>query len=244
MTLWGTVTDPVMPGLAPSEPVSIEVVLAPAPPQKCLSEGLRNLYQKCQLYDVMLVAGEQRFPAHRIVLAATSQRFWAELEALGPPSFEEEGPRWPQLVLPAGPAAARALLDSVYGLGAAEVSEEVNVEVLRLAQHFQLPYLEQAAKARLVSGLSTENVVARLAVCLEFNLVDITELICAELVASKTALAAVCSDARLTQHPQIMQELLLRAAAKWKPLPLLQVAPKRPDERPEKSAKGVAIAGA
>mmetsp|Transcript_91281 Transcript_91281/g.242463 ORF Transcript_91281/g.242463 Transcript_91281/m.242463 type:complete len:375 (-) Transcript_91281:67-1191(-) len=77
MTLWGTVTAlQTLPTLG-SDPVPLQVDLGgePVTDGTSLSDGIRMLYQKCQFYDVLLVAGGKRFPAHKAVLAALSTSF-------------------------------------------------------------------------------------------------------------------------------------------------------------------------
>lgn len=43
--------------------------------ERNIAEGIRGLYQKCQMYDLNLVVGKRRFPAHKAVLASMSEAF-------------------------------------------------------------------------------------------------------------------------------------------------------------------------
>jgi len=78
MTLWGTVTSlPSAPELE-SELVDLNVDLGPVESTRItssLTDGIRGLYQKCQFYDLLLVAGGTRYPAHQVVLASLSTKF-------------------------------------------------------------------------------------------------------------------------------------------------------------------------
>eukprot|EP00440_Ansanella_granifera_P067825 gb/GFBE01073579.1/.p1 GENE.gb/GFBE01073579.1/~~gb/GFBE01073579.1/.p1 ORF type:complete len:312 (+),score=71.29 gb/GFBE01073579.1/:1-936(+) len=47
----------------------------------CLSDGVQSLFQKCQIYDVCIVVGGRRFPAHLAVLACAGEKFRQRLHA-------------------------------------------------------------------------------------------------------------------------------------------------------------------
>eukprot|EP00406_Dinophysis_acuminata_P010356 CAMPEP_0179234888 /NCGR_PEP_ID=MMETSP0797-20121207/13122_1 /TAXON_ID=47934 /ORGANISM="Dinophysis acuminata, Strain DAEP01" /LENGTH=77 /DNA_ID=CAMNT_0020942083 /DNA_START=82 /DNA_END=312 /DNA_ORIENTATION=+ len=71
MTLWGKVTAFERPTGMDGDAVDLKVDLGPLPPTgPTVCEGVRAMYQKCQFFDVVLVAGGKRFPAHQAVLAA------------------------------------------------------------------------------------------------------------------------------------------------------------------------------
>jgi len=108
----------------------------------------------------------------------------------------------------------RALLDFVYGLGGeySAPSDEANRDVLRLAQQFSLPQLEEHATRKLISDLTTSNVVARLATCDEFQLKEVYDLIIDECVDNTTALLQISNDMEVMKHPTILQSLLVHAA--------------------------------
>jgi len=57
-----------------STPIEIEVADMPAMPkaERNLAEGIKSLYQTCQMYDLNLVVGKTSLPAHKVVLASMS----------------------------------------------------------------------------------------------------------------------------------------------------------------------------
>ena len=66
MTLWGKVTAFERPAGTDGDAVGLAVDLGPPPPAgPAVCDGVRAMYQRCQLFDVVLVAGGKRFPAHQ-----------------------------------------------------------------------------------------------------------------------------------------------------------------------------------
>lgn len=209
-----------------------------------LSDGIRGLYQKCQFYDIVLIVGEKRFPAHQAVIASMGPKLAAELrEAIslrtaaaqlpegglqtGGPEAEGPAPgaiaaeqksvsRYLEVPLKniENPEAAQALLDYIYGLGGEYCvsSDEVNQDVLRLAQHYELKGLEALAERRLSDNVSTDNVVARLSSCHEFNLSGLFDLLSDELITNPVALQMVSVQMEVMKYPEILQKLLIRAS--------------------------------
>lgn len=56
-----------------STPLDIEVDdFPPAKTERNLAEGIKSLYQTCQMYDLNLVVGKTSLPAHKVVLASMS----------------------------------------------------------------------------------------------------------------------------------------------------------------------------
>merc|ERR1719401_1150219 len=118
------------------------------------------------------------------------------------------------------PEAVRAMLDFIYGESTAGAgpgpgdynpsSEEVNRDVLRLAQQFQIaPLLDQASKW-LLRGLSTSNALERLQACEEFGLTEVREKILEQLVLNPEALFVLAKDPEMTKVPAVLQDLLVR----------------------------------
>lgn len=230
MTHWGTVTAlQRLPQLG-TEPVDLSVEL-PAPSdadgRSALTEGIRSLYQKCQFYDVFLVGGGNRFPAHMAALGALSLVFREQLVEMRAKreaeSLEESSADQGHLELHldgvSSTEAIRALLDFVYGLagGYAVSSDEANVDVLRMAKHYQIQALQELAARRLVQDLSTANIVQRLKTCREFALEGLFEQISDELIGSGEALREVASHQEVEQEPELLQILLVRAARCLRP---------------------------
>ncbi|CAE7447020.1 ARIA [Symbiodinium natans] len=74
MTQWGKVVAINSLTAAGTTPLEIEVDdLPPLPAERNLAEGIKILYQTCQLYDLNLVVGTTRLPAHKVVLASMSR---------------------------------------------------------------------------------------------------------------------------------------------------------------------------
>mmetsp|Transcript_13594 Transcript_13594/g.23960 ORF Transcript_13594/g.23960 Transcript_13594/m.23960 type:complete len:345 (+) Transcript_13594:38-1072(+) len=78
MTHWGKVTGSQAATSSVVEPVSLPVEDIPPITDKgrSVTAGIRGLYQKCQMYDITVVVGESRLPAHKVVLAAMSKPLW------------------------------------------------------------------------------------------------------------------------------------------------------------------------
>jgi len=259
MTHWGAAT--AAPELAGSglEPlvlqVNVEGLASPGHDAgergRTLAEGITALYQKCQFYDVFLVLGSQRFPAHKVALAAISPKLCEQLAemqsgASAPAAVAQDGSqesqpaqspsRHPELQLEgiSHAEAVRALLDFVYGLGGGAYdvsSDEVNSDVLRLAKNFGLSRLQDCAAAHLLGGLTTDNAILRLATCEEFGLVQHGEKIADALIDCPEALARVAGSADVQRFPALLQGLLLRAANRYKP------GAAKPEARGAKRAK-------
>lgn len=121
------------------------------------------------------------------------------------------------------PDAVSAMLDYIYELGDdyhsgkdyCPPSDESNIEVLRLARQFDLQPLLQRALRYLTRDLSTLNVVQRLAVCEEFDLVELREKIITKLAHDQKALVAVSSNMEIVKHPSLLQGLLVQVASSF-----------------------------
>lgn len=187
--------------------------------------GLRDLWEKNELCDVELVAGGQTFQAHRLVLAAVSGPFAECLARLGAemgsvPAASLAGTAKGNLVMRlddiAHPEAVQAMLDCIYGprSGAPCVyhpsSHDVNRDVLRLAQRFQISQLLDQASCWLADNLSTSNVLQRLSACEEFGLVGVREKIFEQLTANPNALFVLAKDPEIVKMPVVLQDLLVR----------------------------------
>eukprot|EP00933_Yihiella_yeosuensis_P079870 TRINITY_DN9328_c2_g1_i1.p1 TRINITY_DN9328_c2_g1~~TRINITY_DN9328_c2_g1_i1.p1 ORF type:complete len:357 (+),score=102.80 TRINITY_DN9328_c2_g1_i1:73-1143(+) len=338
MTHWGTVSDGSSAPAAMSEPLHLEVSSLPQVPDSGkITEGIRGLYQKCQMYDLNLVVGKSRFPAHKAVLAAMSQTCCERLKQAAaeqemqrqsavtaaaaaaaaasaaatatPPatatsseapapsasggvetvaSQNDEAaaagaagatvgvqdiqlklmaelcvpgtatrslavapsdPATPVVAPPSNgrldlhltyitrPEAVQALLDFVYGLSDKYTVEcqQVNKEVLRLAQELDIGPLQELATEKLVEDVHTQNVVERLATCKEFGLEEAYGAIQEEIVKSKPALQAIAEGTEVLQAPTILQTILVRAAEVHRPI---EESSLRPGKRSAEESKG------
>lgn len=164
--------------------------------------GLRYLRERQELCDVVLDAAGHSFLAHRAVLAAASAPFNQH--------FQEESSCPVHVELDVHPEAAVAMLDFLYGGASYSPSEEVNRDVLRLANQYHLPGLQELACQWLIKGLTTANVLARLEACEEFQLVSVRESILELLTSCPEALFLIAKDPVITKMPRALQDLLLR----------------------------------
>merc|ERR1711972_272903 len=117
--------------------------------------------------------GEKSFPAHVAVLASQSPVFKEGLKAL--PAPEAGKTRELRLAEIVNPEAVKFMLDFLYQMDA-DVwedynprTQEINKDVLRLAQNFRLPGLAERATHWLAKDLTTGNVVERLTICDDFG---------------------------------------------------------------------------
>lgn len=147
------------------------------------------------------------------------------------------------------------MLDVIYQMNSEynPSSEEANKDVLRLAQQLELPRLEELATRKLAENLTTENVVPRLSTCKEFELKDMYDSIEEEVVVNQPALVRISATDEVTQHPVILQSLLIRSANVHRPVSESQSSktnkraldeskPGRP-EKQHKASQGRALAG-
>jgi len=139
--------------------------------------------------------------------------------------------------------AMTVFLDFVYGLGTEYrvSSDEVNKDVLLLAQILELPRLRELASSRLAKGLTSENAVDRMATCEKFGLVTLHDLIAEQVTKSGEALTNVATNPEVTKHPKILQNLLIRAASSYAPedgpSSKKRGTSPRPDSRADKKAR-------
>lgn len=182
-----------------------------------IGDGLRQLYQHGELTDVVLVCAEQEFAAHKVVLAATSEVF---KEGLASPGKDDDSKREVRLADVHNPEAVKFMLDYLYQMDDSESedynpsTQEINKDVLTLAQNFRLPGLTERATHWLARGLNTGNVVERLTICDEFGLCALRDKILEQLCTNKKALAEVANSPQIMTYPKLMQALLQQAAAR------------------------------
>jgi len=181
-----------------------------------LGDGLRALYRSGAFTDVVLHCQEQSFPAHRVVLASQSEVFREGLHADA--GQGSEGKQEVRIAEIANPEALKFMLHFMYRMDAETWedynprTQEINKDVLRLAQNFRLPGLTDRAMHWLAKGVTTGNVVERLTICEEFGLSVLKERILEQLTFNKSALAEVAGSPQIMQHPRLMQAMLQLAA--------------------------------
>jgi len=115
--------------------------------------------------------------------------------------------------------AMSIMLQYVYYVGTGDSWEyspssmAVNKDILRLASIFGLQQLHERAARWIAQGLTSSNVVERLVACEEHGLGALKEKIMTELTANPVELATISSSPVITQHPRILQDLLMRMAS-------------------------------
>mmetsp|Transcript_69464 Transcript_69464/g.157638 ORF Transcript_69464/g.157638 Transcript_69464/m.157638 type:complete len:231 (-) Transcript_69464:85-777(-) len=205
-----------------AKPVSLSVKL-PAMKHKeedHLAEGLRELYRRGEFTDVALVCADRTLYAHRVVLAAESEVFKQGLASNPVPAKDGASARHEvRLADISNPEAVKFMLDFMYHMDASvwedynPRTQEINKDVLRLAQNFRLPGLTERATHWLTKDLTTGNVVERLTICEDFGLSLLAEKILEQLTCNKRALAEVAHSPQIMKYPKLMQDLLQQAAA-------------------------------
>jgi len=201
-----------------SKPVALSVKLKPSKDllDGSLARGLQELYRRGELTDVVLLCAEQRFLAHRAVLASQSRCF---KEGLASQSLPGPGMRHEIRLDIANPEAVKIMLDFMYMLDEKDWAvfnprtQAVNRDVLQLASQFELPGLTQQAMHWLGKDLTTGNVVERLSICDEFGLSELSSKILEQLTYNKAALAEVAHSQQIMNHPKLMQAILQCAAS-------------------------------
>eukprot|EP00933_Yihiella_yeosuensis_P084323 TRINITY_DN98760_c0_g1_i1.p1 TRINITY_DN98760_c0_g1~~TRINITY_DN98760_c0_g1_i1.p1 ORF type:complete len:235 (+),score=69.62 TRINITY_DN98760_c0_g1_i1:93-797(+) len=222
-----------------SKPVTLSVKLPPvkAPGGDRLAEGLRELYKRGEFTDVALVCADRTFSAHRIVLAAESEVFKSGLASAQKESVDAGGRQEVRLSDISNPEAVKFMLDYMYQTDAAvwedynPRTQEINKDVLRLAQNFRLPGLTERAMHWLAKDLTTGNVVEVLTICNDFGLNALEERILEQLTQNKRALAEVANSPQIMKYPKLMQALLQQAAA------VPDAPPAAPAQPPKKKSK-------
>lgn len=199
-----------------SKPVDLTVKLRPLKvANDSLSAGLQELYRKGELADVVLLCAEQRFLAHRVVLASQSRCFREGLTT----QAVEAGRQHEIRLDVSNPEAVKIMLDFLYMLDDKEWAtfnprtQAINRDVLQLGQQLELPGLTRQAMHWLSKDLDTGNVVERLSMCDEFALSELKDKILEQLTYNKMALSEVANCQQITNYPKLMQLILQCAAA-------------------------------
>merc|ERR1719369_1529586 len=118
----------------------------------------------------------------------------------------------------ANPEAVKFMLDFMYETSSDEWedynprTQEINKDVLRLAQNFRLPGLTERAMHWLARDITTGNAVERLTICEDFGLAVLKEKILEQLTFNKQALAEAAHSVQIMQYPKLMQSMLQIAA--------------------------------
>merc|ERR1719235_662699 len=114
-------------------------------------------------------------------------------------------------------------------------TQEINKDILRLAQRFQIPGLTQRATHWLAKDITTGNVVERLSICADFGLDVLRGKIIEQLTLNNNALREAANSPQIMKYPELMQALLQQMA---------KMGSKEQDEEPapkRAKAKGKAV---
>jgi len=184
--------------------------------------GLRALLDRREFCDVVLEAGGQSFSAHSLVLAAVSPSFHQQIQqehAKGEHGVVAGMGRKPVTIHLDNVSHAEAvqdMLSCIYGPFGLDVKESscktelANRDALQLAQSYQIPQLQAQVSRWLVHSLTSQNVLGRLVLCVEFGLVEVREKILEQLIADPQALPMLARHPEVTKVPKVLQDLLVR----------------------------------
>eukprot|EP00927_Polykrikos_kofoidii_P068958 TRINITY_DN64319_c0_g1_i1.p1 TRINITY_DN64319_c0_g1~~TRINITY_DN64319_c0_g1_i1.p1 ORF type:complete len:249 (+),score=53.17 TRINITY_DN64319_c0_g1_i1:156-902(+) len=215
-------------------PMELHVDLGPMPEDEqngTIVNGLRDLQEKGELCDVVILAGGGSFLAHRVALAAASpclHEYFLQLEnnpeiaaadvAAAVASGVAVPPRAVTLRIEgvSHAEAVQAMLDCIYGVSVTMQREYkpstniVNRDVLLIAQRYRIAELQEQACQWLARGLTTSNILERLVVCEEFGLLEVRDQVLEQLISNPDALFVLVQDPSVTKAPAVLQELLVR----------------------------------
>lgn len=181
------------------------------PPQAnsfaALEQGLVLLRRNTKLCDVTIISSSGRIPAHRVVLAAHSEKLatrfqdqTSELD-LRPASHE------------AVDVVVRWLYCEVDPANFNPTTPTVNEEILRISSELGLPRLADFCAMRLAESVDTASAVSAVRLCEEYGLPTLRAAIVDAIVSDARALKEVSMGASTLTHPVLMRELLAAIAA-------------------------------
>eukprot|EP00418_Pyrodinium_bahamense_P084850 CAMPEP_0179060842 /NCGR_PEP_ID=MMETSP0796-20121207/26073_1 /TAXON_ID=73915 /ORGANISM="Pyrodinium bahamense, Strain pbaha01" /LENGTH=512 /DNA_ID=CAMNT_0020757635 /DNA_START=1 /DNA_END=1539 /DNA_ORIENTATION=+ len=170
-------------------------------------EGLRKLFWAGDLCDMTLVCGDTTFRAHKAVLGSQSEVFRGLLQETSEVRLADIS----------HPEAVRLMLDFIYEVNDlssyAPALHEINIDVLRLADKYQLPELKRRAAIFMAQGITTQNVVESLKLCEDLRLCGLRDRILEQLALNKKALAEISVSPVVIAYPHLLQDILKRLAA-------------------------------
>lgn len=181
--------------------------------------AFREMYLRGEFVDVALICADQTFHAHRTMLAAHSEVFRKGLASM-PAAAVHRSRQEISFMDIAHSDAVKVMLDYLYKVDLttweernSRLLQDITVDVLRLASHFQLSGLLALASRWLLAGVTTANVLDRLATCEEFQLEDMRIRILRHIAKDKDALGQVSTNKHVAQNPQLLHDLLQYAAS-------------------------------
>jgi hypothetical protein len=158
--------------------------------------------------DLVFVAGGERIPAHRNIVAANSEHMGALLKG---PWRENVDGQAVEVPMEQSAAAVRVLLRFVYTGEVDEAglsSPPVLSGVLDLSSRHLLPELKAACERRLVGSLTVPSVAAALVAAYLHDLAAL-KAACVEFIKASTVAVMMSSSCGTlkTDHPAIWKEL-------------------------------------
>eukprot|EP00930_Biecheleria_cincta_P076893 TRINITY_DN64126_c0_g1_i1.p1 TRINITY_DN64126_c0_g1~~TRINITY_DN64126_c0_g1_i1.p1 ORF type:complete len:290 (-),score=61.31 TRINITY_DN64126_c0_g1_i1:126-995(-) len=171
-----------------------------------LEQGLVLLRRNSKLCDVTIISGSGRIPAHRVVLAAHSEKLAAR--------FQDQASELD--LQPASHEAADLVVRWLYGevepANFNPTTAKVNEEVLRISSELGLPGLAELCAMRLAELVDTASAVSAVRLCEEYGLPTLRAAIVDAIVNDPQAMKEVSMDANTLTHPVLMRELLAAIA--------------------------------
>lgn len=172
-----------------------------------LAEALRQLWRAGDLCDLTMVCRESTFRMHKAVLAAHSK----ELRDL---VVDQTEVKFPGVTYPETLELLIKFLYEAEGeTGYAPSCHEVNMEVLDIAHTFKLSGLKRRATSYMARTITTHNILQRLCDCDAFGLQDLKDKILGALAANRKVLAEVTEGPSISNHPDLLRQILVRVAS-------------------------------
>jgi len=172
-----------------------------------LELGLVLLRRNSKLCDVTIISGSGRIPAHRVVLAAHSEKLTVR--------FQDQASELD--LQPASHEAVDLVVRWLYGevdlANFTPTTSKVNEEVLRISSELGLPRLAELCAMRLAESVDTASAVSAVRLCEEYGLPTLRAALVDAVVNDPQALKEVSMDANTLTHPFLMRELLAAIAA-------------------------------
>ena len=179
---------------------------ASVPAHASLRGDLAGLLESGLMADVTFAVGSEEIPGHRALLASRSEYFAKLLTS----EFKEAAD--PRIEVPdATPAAFRAVLRYLYTGVALEMEDQPAIDVLQLAQQYQILALYDAVRRQCMRRLDLKTAIPLLIQTHVHHLDDLHRA-CLRYVAKNYK--AIRSAARqsiglLTEYPSLMQQVML-----------------------------------
>mmetsp|Transcript_23235 Transcript_23235/g.75132 ORF Transcript_23235/g.75132 Transcript_23235/m.75132 type:complete len:271 (+) Transcript_23235:246-1058(+) len=168
------------------------------------------MFEEASLADVEVVCKVGAgcgFRAHRLILAARSPVF----KAMFTTSMREK--RLGKVEIDdVSPEAIKCMLDFVYKDECPNLSEENILDVLKIANKYDMPRLRNISLEFMAQNSRSDNSVEFLAACDRYNLTEFKHMLLSALVDNPAALHECLHGQSLDAHPDLMKQLLTLCA--------------------------------